>query len=147
MTLTHAGPASKHPISKYLVQAAGLIFYLLAVQALVTAGVGAHVLFSGGSPQDLLLPASSAILACCYAFVGYHLRRNRLWARNFAFAFAVISLFAFPLGTGLGLLIVGCVAGAARAGAFPGLRRRPVAPEEESPLLRFEPDFVPEQAG
>lgn len=157
MTLTTSGRPSRDTVigifspsnarAKYLVHAAGFIFYLLAVQALLTAGVGAQVFVSsGGAPQDLLLPAMSAILACCYALVGYHLRRRRLWARNFAFAFAGISLFAFPIGTALGLVIVGCVAGAARSGAFPALRRRPAASEDESPLLRFEPDLAPEQA-
>ena len=147
MTLKLAGRPSNDRMARRLVQVAGFVFYLLSVQALVTAGVGVHVFLSGGSAQDLLLPSMSGILACCYALAGFHLRRYRLWARNFAFAFAGISLFAFPIGTGLGLVIVGCVAGANRARVFPQLRRRPAAPEEEWPLLRFEPELAPEQAG
>ena len=133
-------------MARRMVQVAGFVFYLLSVQALVTVGVGVHVFLTGGSAQDLLLPCLSGILACCYALVGFHLRRYRLWARNFAFAFAGISLFAFPIGTGLGLVIVGCVAGANRARVFPQLRRRPAAAEaeEEWPLLRFEPELAPE---
>jgi len=147
VTLKPVGRPSNHRMARRLVQVAGFVFYLLSVQALVTAGVGVHVFLSGGSAQDLLLPSMSGILACCYALVGLHLRRYRLWARNFAFAFAGISLFAFPIGTGLGLVIVGCLAGASRARVFPRLRRRPAASEEEWPLLRFEPELAPEQAG
>ncbi len=145
MTVTQAGRTSNGRAGRRLVQVAGFIFYLLAVQALVTAAVGAHVYFTVGRRSDLLLPVLSSILASGYAVVGYNLRRYRLWARNFAFAYAAISLFAFPVGTGLGLLIVGCVAGANRFGVFPALRRRPVKPVEEFPLLRFEPELVAEQ--
>jgi hypothetical protein len=128
-----------------LVQASGFIFYLLTVQALLTAAVGAGVFLTSRSAADLALPAVSAILACAYGLVGYHLRRQRLWARNFAFAFSTFSLFAYPVGTGVGLLIAACVAGANRAGAFPGMRR--AEPEEQYPLISFEPELVPEQAG
>jgi hypothetical protein len=46
-------------------------------------------------------------------------------------------------------VIVGLVAGANRARVFPQLRRGGAAApaEEEWPLLRFEPDLFPEQAG
>lgn len=127
-----------------LVRVAGFVFYLLAVQALLTAAVGAGVFFSSRSAPDLALPAVSFVLACAYVLVGYNLRRHRLWARNFAFAFAAFSLVAFPVGTGVGLLIVACVASANRAGAFPGMRRET---REEFPLIRFEPELVAEQAG
>ncbi len=144
MTLTRVGrPGSA--VARRLVRIAGFVFYLLAVQALVTAGVGVHVFLSSRSAPDLLLPAASLLLACSYAVVGYHLRRYRLWARNFAFAFAGISLVAFPVGTGLGFVIVGCVASANRARIFPALRRR--SGEEDWPLLRLEPEFLPERAG
>ena len=145
MTLNRVGRPGSARSARRLVQAAGFVFYLLAVQALVTAGVGVQVFLSTRSPQDLLLPSASLLLAGAYAVVGFHLRRYRLWARNFAFAFAAISLFAFPIGTGLGLVIVACVASANFARVFPSLRRR--GAEEESPLLRFEPELVPEQAG
>ncbi len=150
MTLKPAGRIASDRLARRMVQFAGFVFYLLSVQALVTAGVGVHVFLTGGSAQDLLLPCMSGILACCYVLVGFHLRRYRLWARNFAFAFAGISLFAFPMGTGLGLVIVGLVAGANRAHVFPRLRRYSAAAEpveEEWPLLRFEPELLPEQAG
>jgi hypothetical protein len=145
MTLTRVGRPGSARFARRLVQIGGFVFYLLAVQALLTAGVGVQVFVSSRSAPDLLLPAASFLLACSYAVVGYHLRRCRLWARNFAFAFAGISLFAFPAGTGLGLIIVGCVASANRARVFPSLRRR--SGEEDSPLLRFEPEFLPERAG
>lgn len=145
MTVTQAGRPSNGRTARRVVQVAGFVFYLLAAQALVTAGVGAHVFYSGGSASDLLLPALSAVLAAGYAVVGYNLRRYRLWARNFAFAYAGISLFAFPIGTGLGLLVVVGLAAANRAGVFPSLRRRPAKAGEEFPLLRFEPELVPEQ--
>jgi hypothetical protein len=136
-----------------LVQAAGLIFYLLAVQALLTAGVGLDVYFSGGSSSDLLLPATSAVLAACYAVVGYFLRRYRVWARNFAFAFAAVSLFAFPEGTILGVLVVLCIARANRDQVFP--KRPRTAPtavpaaeiQEEAVVLRFEPELAAERVG
>ena len=147
MTLKPTGRPSDDRMARRMVQFAGFVFYLLSVQALVTAGVGVDVFLTGGSAQDLLLPCLSGLLACCYALVGFHLRRYRLWARNFAFAFAGISVFAFPIGTGLGLVIVGLIAGASRARVFPQLRRRPAVAEEEWPLLRFEPEFVPESAG
>ncbi len=151
-------PADRTPDVKNarrLVQAAGFIFYLLAVQALVTAGVGVHVFLSGGSAADLLLPATSVLLAVCYAVVGFSVRRYRLWARNFAFAFAVVSLFAFPVGTVLGLLVVVFIGGANRARLYPasprGAARRAwpaaAAPAEPAPVLRFEPDLVTEPAG
>ena len=127
-----------------LVRVAGFVFYLLAVQAMLTAAVGAAVFLSSHSSRDLALPGVSFVLACAYVLVGYHLRRRRLWARNFALAFATFSLVAFPVGTGVGLFIVACVAGANRAGAFPGMRR---ATAEEYPLIRFEPELVPEQVG
>lgn len=143
MTLSRVGRPKSARSARRLVQVAGFIFYLLAVQALVTAGVGVQVFLTSRSAPDLLLPAASLLLACAYVLVGYHLRRYRLWARNFAFAFASISLFAFPIGTGLGLVIVVCAASANRARVFPSLRRRAAG---EEPLLRFEPEFVPEQA-
>ncbi len=127
-----------------LVQIAGLVFYLLAVQAAMTAAVGTGVFAASRKASDLALPAVSFLLACSYLLVGYHLRRHRLWARNFAFAFAAFSLLAFPVGTGVGLFIVACVAGANLAGVFPGMRR---AVREEYPLIRFEPELVAEQAG
>jgi hypothetical protein len=145
MTLNRVGRPGSARSARRLVQAAGFIFYLLAVQALVTAGVGVQVFLSSRGAPDLLLPAASFLLACSYALVGYHLRRYRLWARNFAFTFAAVSLFAFPIGTGLGLVIVGCVASANLARVFPSLRRQPA--EGESPLLHFEPELVAEQAG
>jgi hypothetical protein len=149
VTLKPAGRIASDRLARRMVQFAGFVFYLLSVQALVTAGVGVHVFLTGGSAQDLLLPCMSGILACCYVLVGFHLRRHRLWARNFAFAFAGFSLFAFPVGTGLGLVIIGLVAGANRARVFPQLRRGPAPTpvEEQWPLLRFEPDLVAEQAG
>ena len=149
-----AGRASRVRNATRLVQAAGLIFYLLAVQALLTAGVGLDVYFSGGSASDLLLPATSAVLAACYAVVGYFLRRYRVWARNFAFAFAAMSLFAFPVGTILGVLVVLCIDRANRVRVFP-TRRRPapaaVSPAaeilEEAAVLRFEPELAAEHVG
>jgi hypothetical protein len=48
---------------------------------------------------------------------------------------------------GAGLVIIGLVAGASRARVFPEPLQGPAAPEEEWPLLRFEPELVSEQAG
>jgi hypothetical protein len=143
MTLKRVGRPGTARSARRLVQVAGFIFYLLSVQALVTAGVGVQVFLNTRSAPDLMLPAASLLLACAYALVGFHLRRYRLWARNFAFAFAGISIFAFPIGTGLGLVIVICTASANLARVFPSLRRRAA---DESPLLRFEPELVPERA-
>ncbi len=140
------GPGSRLRNATRLVQAAGLIFYLLAVQALLTAGVGLHVYFTGGSSSDLLLPATSAVLAACYAVVGYFLRRHRVWARNFAFAFSAVSLFAFPVGTILGLLVVLCIHRANRRRVFP-TRRRAAEILEEAAILRFEPELAAERVG
>lgn len=134
---------------RLLLQIAGFIFYLMAVQALMTAGVGLNVYFAGGSSADLLLPAASVLLAGCYVVVGFFLRRCRVWARNFAFAFAAVSLFAFPVGTVLGALVLLFIDGANRARVFPGRIQPapPVAIEEEAPVLRFEPDLATEHAG
>ena len=143
MTRTDTSETTKIRRGKRFAQAAGLIFYILAAQGLLAAGVGAYVYFAGGSVQDLLLPGTGAVLAACYAGVGFHLRRYQLWARNFAFAFAAISLFALPVGTVLGSLIILCVDRANRAGVFPLRRPAPAVPlaaiEENAPLLRFEP--------
>jgi hypothetical protein len=143
MTRTGSGETTRIREGKRFAQAAGLIFYILAAQGLLTAGVGVYVYLSGGGVQDLLLPGMGALLAACYANVGFHLRRYRLWARNFAFAFAAISLFALPVGTLLGSLIVLCVDRANRAGVFPLRRPAPAVPpaaiEENAPLLRLEP--------
>ncbi len=156
MTVTKAGRPAEVRDARRFVQAGGLIFYLLAAQGLMAFGVGLHVFLAGGSGQDLVLPATGAILAVCYAVVGFFLRRYRLWARNFAFAFAAVSLFAFPVGTVLGSLIVLCMDRANRAGLFPQRRRIPARPqasvvsEPELPLLRFDPASIPaaaEQAG
>ena len=147
MTLKQAGRPTNHRMARKMVQFAGFAFYLLAVQALLTAALGLQVFLAGGSARALFLPCISFILACSYAHVGFNLRRYRLWARNFAFAFAGISLLAVPVGTGLGLAIIGLVAGASRARVFPQLRRRPAAAEEEWPLLHFEPELAAEQAG
>jgi hypothetical protein len=135
-----------------LLRVAGFIFYLLAVQALMTAGVGLNVYFAGGSSTDLLLPAISALLAGCYVAVGFFLRRQRIWARNFAFAFAAVSLFAYPVGTALGALVILCIDRANRARVFgpPRAVPAPVVPaavEETVPVRGFEPDLAPEHAG
>ena len=137
---------------RLLVQVAGLVFYLLAVQALLTAGVGLDVYFSGGSSSDLLLPAASVLMAGAYAVVGYLLRRYRVWARNFAFAFGAVSMFAFPVGTILGGLVVLCIGLANRAHVFARSAPRPlpappVAIEEEALVLRFEQEFATESVG
>ncbi len=141
MKQTQSGRAREIRSARRLVQTAGLIFYLLAIQGLATAGVGAHVYFSGGSLRDLVLPATGGVLAVCYAVIGYHLRRYRLWARNYAFAFSAISLFVFPVGTAFGALIVFCIERANRAGVFP--RPRPPVPAEaaaaDEPVLRLDP--------
>ena len=147
MTLKQAGRPTNRRLARRMVQFAGFLFYLLAAQALVTAAVGLQIYLAEGSSRDLQLPCISFILACAYAHVGFHLRRYRLWTRNFAFAFAGISLFAVPVGTGLGLVIIGLVAAGSRARVFPQLLPGPAAAEEEWPLLRFEPEFVSEQAG
>lgn len=148
MTLTRAGRASETRNARRLVQAAGLTFYLLAVQGLLAAGVGVYAYFQGGSAADLLLPATGGVLAICYVAVGFHLRRYRLWARNFAFAFGAVGLFFFPIGTVLGAGMFFCVDRANRAGLFPTRRAPEVAPEEEAaPLMRFEPDLSAESAG
>jgi hypothetical protein len=146
MTVTQAGRAAEIRNARRFVQAAGLIFYLLAAQGLLALGVGVQVFMSGGRAQDLLLPTAGALLAVSYLVVGFHLRRYRLWARNFAFAFAAVSLFAFPVGTALGTLIVLCIERANRAGIFPSRRRQVSRPapalgfvEEDSRVLRFEP--------
>jgi hypothetical protein len=127
-----------------LVHVAGFVFYLLAVQAVLTGVVGVGVFSASHKASDLALPAVSFLLAASYALVGYHLRRQRLWARNFAFAFAAFSLIAFPIGTGIGLFIVVCVAGGNRAGVFPRLRR---GKRDEYPMIRFDPELVPERTG
>jgi hypothetical protein len=147
MTVTQAGRPADARNARHFVQAGGLIFYLLAVQGLMAFGVGLYGFLSGGGGQDLVLPATGAILAVCYAFVGYYLRRYRLWARNFAFAFAAVSVFAFPAGTVVGALIVLCIDRANRAGVFPS-RPRPAVPEAEpeTALLRFDPTPVPAAA-
>lgn len=144
MMETGAGEVRTARWGRMLVHVAGFVFYLLAVQAVMTGMVGLGVFAESHKTADLALPAVSFLLAVSYALVGYDLRRQRLWARNFAFAFAAFSLFAFPVGTGVGLFIVVCVAVGNRAGVFPRLRR---VPREEYPLIRFEPDLVPEQAG
>ena len=79
------------------------------------------------------------LLAGCYAVVGFFLRRRRVWARNFAFAFAAVSLFAFPVGTALGAFVVLCIDRANRAGVCPGRVRiaratLPAAAEDEAPF-------------
>jgi len=153
MRSTQTGRTLEVQDARRLVQVAGLIFYLLAVQGLVAAGVGAHVYLSGGSVHDLLLPAAGGVLAVCYAIVGFHLRRYRIWARNFAFAFAAVGLVFFPVGTVVGALIVLCIDRANRAGVFPPRRSAQAAPasvpavEESVPLLRFEPELTAESAG
>ncbi len=124
-----------------LARIAGLVFYLFSAQALLTAAVGLQVYFSGGSAVDLLLPAASVALAVCYGFVGFYLRRYRLWARNFAFAFSAALVFAFPWGTALGAFVVVCLARANRAAAFGA---RPVAAQSVPPPLAGRPEaFVP----
>jgi hypothetical protein len=139
--------------ARRLVQAVGLIFYLLSAQALLTAGAGMNVYFGGGSSSDLLLPVTSALLAACYAVIGYFLRRHRVWARNFAFAFGAVSLFAFPFGTILGVLVVLSIDRANRAHVFLEPRRvsplavAPAALEENAPVLRFEPELAAEHVG
>jgi hypothetical protein len=150
MTLTQAGRASDARNARRLVQAAGLIFYILSIQALFTAGVGAYVFFQGGgSARDLILPATGAALAFAYAVVGYFLRRYFVWARNFAFVFSAIAVFFFPVGTVLGSVMVLAIDRANRAGLFP---TRP-APEEDpeaeesAALLRFDRDLTAESAG
>jgi hypothetical protein len=143
MTVTRVWRPREARSARRLIQAVGFIFYLLAVQALLTAAVGISVFWSGRIASDLILPGISVVLAAAYSVVGYHLRRHRLWARNFAFAFAGIGSLAFPVGTGVGLLIMGCLASANRARVFPSLRRP--APGE-SPLLHFDPELVVEQA-
>ncbi len=138
---------------KRLARVAGLIFYLLSAQALLTAGVGLSVYFAGGSAADLVLPATSLFLASSYAVVGYFLRRYRVMARNFAFAFAAVSLFAFfPAGTILGVAIALCIHQANRERVFfdpkpvsvaaPSIARVP----ESAPLLVFEPELATETA-
>ena len=147
------GSGSEVRHARVLVQAAGLIFYLLAVQALFTAGVGLDVYFKGGSASDLLLPATSFVLAASYVLIGFFLRRYRVWARNFAFAFAAVSLFAFPAGTILGVLVVLCIVRASRSRVFLQLRSgsipapAPAQALEIGPVLRFEPELATEQAG
>jgi len=139
--------------ARTLIQVAGLIFYLLAVQALLTAGVGVFAYFStGGTRTDLLLLGTGILQAACYVLVGRSLRRYRLWARNFAFVFAVISLFALPVGTVLGTLILVSIDRANRAAVFPSQRRvpapaTPAEAPEEAPLLTFEPELAAERAG
>ena len=148
-----------------LARIAGLVFYLFSAQALLTAAVGLQVYFSGGSAVDLLLPAASLALAVCYGFVGFYLRRYRVWARNFAFAFSAALVFAFPWGTALGAFVVVCLARANRAAAFgarpvaaqsvlPSLPPRPEAfvpvpllAGEEAPLPSLELEFASEHAG
>jgi hypothetical protein len=144
MSQTGAGVLRGGRWGRTLVHVAGFMFYLLAVQAVLTGAVGVSVFAASHKASDLALPAVSFLLAGSYALVGFHLRRQRLWARNFAFAFAAFSLFAFPVGTGIGLFITVCVAVGNRAGVFPRLRRVPL---EEYPLIRFEPELVAEQAG
>jgi len=148
MTLTRAGRASEVRNARRLVQGAGLTFYLLAVQGLFTAGVGIYVFLQGGNAQDLLLPASGGILAVCYAVVGFHLRRYRLWARNFGFVFGAIGLFFFPIGTVLGAGMFFCIDRANRAGLFPSRRAPQAAPEgeEATALLRLEAELWAESA-
>lgn len=155
MTLTRVGRTSEIRSARRLVQIAGFIFYALSVQGLCTAGVGLYVFLQGGSARDLVLPLTGGLLALCYAGAGYFLRRYRLWARNFAFAFAAVGLLFFPIGTVLGSVIVVCIDRANRAGLFPS-RRAPVpaaAPlgelevEETAPLLTLQPDLSAETAG
>jgi hypothetical protein len=147
---TRPGSVSR---ARRLVQAAGLIFYVLAGQALLTSGVGAHVFLSEGGGSDLLLPVLSLVLAGCYALVGFHLRRYRAWAKNFAFAFAAVSLFAFPVGTALGVLVALLIEPAHRARLFLPAWPRIAAPaiprlsEAEMPVLRFDPKLVAEVSG
>jgi hypothetical protein len=155
MTVTQRDRSAEVRNARRLVQAAGLLFYIAALQALLTAGVGVDVYLSGGAAQDLALPATSALLAVSYTVVGYFLRRYWVWARNFAvafaFAFAAVSIFAFPVGTVLGGLVVLCIDRANRAGVFPVRRPAPApAPRvavEEAPVLRFEPELAAERAG
>lgn len=164
MTETGATQGTQGRRGRLLAQVAGFTFYLLAVQALLTTGVGLSVYFAGGSSSDLLLPAASAFLAGCYVVVGYFLRRYHVWARNFAFAFAAVSLFAFPVGTALGAFVILCIDQANRANVFqkaPGrvlilameeepsaLRQEPkLAIPEEAAVLRFEPELAANQVG
>jgi len=151
MAITQAVRAREMRNARRLIQTAGLIFYLLAVQSLAAAGVGVHVYLSAGSLRDLALPAMAGVLALCYAAIGYSLRRYRLWARNFSFAFSAISLFVFPVGTALGALIVFCIERANRAGVFsrprpPFALDSPAAEAAEAaegaPLLLFDPELT-----
>ena len=147
MMQTGATQGAQDRRGRLLAQVAGFTFYLLAAQALLTAGVGLNVYFAGGASSDLLLPAASALLAGCYAVIGYFLRRYRMWARNFAFAFAAVSLFAFPVGTALGAFVILCIDRANRANVFMQKPRQPapepiLAFEEPAAVLRFEPETV-----
>ncbi len=149
MTLTRTGRASNVRGARRLIQAAGLIFYILSIQGLFTAGVGAYVYFQGGSASDLILPATGAALAFSYAVVGYFLRRYFVWARNFAFVFSAIGVFFFPIGTILGSVIMLAIDRASRAGLFParpGLAEAKEA-EESASILGLEPDLTAESAG
>jgi hypothetical protein len=149
MTLTRAGRASNVRGARRLIQAAGLIFYLLSIQGLFTAGVGAYVFLQGGSPSDLILPATGAALAFSYLVVGYFLRRHFVWARNFAFVFSAIGVFFFPIGTILGSVVMLAIDRANRADLFPARPgpREAQAEEETASLLGLEPDLTAESAG
>jgi hypothetical protein len=149
MTLTRARRASDVRSARRLVQAAGLIFYLLSIQGLFTAGVGAYVYLQGGSASDLILPATGAALAFSYLVVGYFLRRYFVWARNFAFVFSAIGVFFFPIGTILGSVIMLAIDRANRAGLFPTRLAlpEPDGAEESAALLGLEPDLRAESAG
>ena len=149
MTLTRAGRASDVRSARRLVQMAGLIFYVLSVQAIGAAGVGAYVYLQGGDSRDLLLPIAGAVLAMTYAIVGYFLRRYFVWARNFAFVFSAIGVFFFPVGTVIGALIMLSIDRANRAGLFPkrGAMPEQAEAEELGALLRLEPDFSTKSAG
>ena len=148
MTLTRAGRASDVRSARRLVQLAGLIFYVLTIQALVTAGVGVYVYLQGGDARDLVLPAAGVGLAMTYAIIGYFLRRYFIWARNFAFVFSAIGVFFFPVGTVIGGVIMLSIDRANRAGLFPGRPPLPESEDEEfAPVLRLERDLSTESAG
>jgi hypothetical protein len=137
-------------VAKRLLSAAGLVFYSLAAVALIYSGVGLSRFVSGsGRIADLLLPACCLLLAVSHLGIGYQLRRRRVWARNVAVVFALVSLFLVPVGTVLAVLVICCIDSANRAGLFASplkLADRGAPPPDPGLVLEFESPLAAERA-
>ncbi len=93
-------------------------FYVLATLSALAAVLKLVFGITGSEPLSLVRVIVFAIVAGLAFLIGRGIENRRPWSKWVGYGYGILTLFGFPIGTLVGILIILLIYRAAKAGVF-----------------------------